>query len=120
MSIQIQKNFFKNRTEVLDDLKKSGFWPTTFVSGASPGLEVHWHSEEVHAYVVEGETSFLDDESGERQAVAAGDKIVVPPRTLHAEGEVRDRVVYIIAVPEAMPPDEFLKMRSPDEIPPLA
>ena len=67
-----------------------------------------------------GGTVAIDDESGERQAVAAGDKIIVPPRTLHAEGEVRDRVVYIIAVPEAMPPDEFLKMRSPDEIPPLA
>ena len=116
MSLQIYKRFFENRGEVLEDLKASGFWPTTFVSGPSPGLEVHWHSEEVHAYVVEGETSFLDGESGERHAVAAGDKIIVPPRTLHAEGEVCDRVVYIIAVPEAMLPDEFLKLRPPEEL----
>ena len=116
MAVQIYKSFFKNRSEVLDGLKASGFWPTTFVSGPSPGLEVHWHSEEVHAYVVEGETSFLDVESGERHPVRAGDKIVVPPGTLHAEGEVRDRVVYIIAVPEAMLPDEFLKLRPPEEL----
>ena len=116
MALKIYKSFFKNRDEVLDDLKKSGFWPTTFVSGPSPGLEAHWHSEEVQAYVMEGETSFLDVESGERHAIGPGDKIVVPPRTLHAEGEVRDRVVYIIAVPEAMLPDEFLKQRPPEEL----
>ena len=116
MALQIYKGFFKNRADVLDDLKLSKFWPTTFVSGPSPGLEVHWHSEEVHAYVLEGETSFLDAESGERHPIATGDKIVVPPRTLHAEGEVRDRIVYIIAGPEAMLPDEFLKLRPPEEL----
>jgi mannose-6-phosphate isomerase-like protein (cupin superfamily) len=116
MGIEIQKGFFKHRAEVLDDLKASGFWPTTFVSGPSPGLEVHWHSEEVHAYVIEGQTSFLDGASGERQAVGPGDKIVVPRRTLHAEGEVRDRVVYILAVSEALTPEEFLKRRPPAEL----
>jgi quercetin dioxygenase-like cupin family protein len=116
MGIRIYESFFDNRAEILDDLKASGFWPTTFVSGPSPGLDVHWHSEEVHAYVVEGETDFLDGESGRRHEVGPGDKVVVPPRTLHAEGAVRDRVVYIIAVPEAMPPDEFLKLRAPDEL----
>ena len=116
MALSIHKDFFKTRAEVLDDLKMSGFWPTTFVSGPSPGLEVHWHSEEVHGYVVEGETSFLDGESGERHAVGPGDKVVIPPRALHAEGEVRDRVVYIIGVPEAMLPEEFLKQRAVGEL----
>ena len=116
MGIRIYKNCFDDRAEIFDDLEASGFWPTTFVSGPSPGLDVHWHSEEVHAYVVEGETDFLDGESGKRHEVGPGDKVVVPPRTLHAEGAVRDRVVYLIAVPEPMPPDEFLKLRSPDEL----
>lgn len=116
MALRIQKGSFDGLAEALEDLKASGFWPTTFVSGPSPGLELHWHSEEVHAYLVEGETSFLDGESGTRHAVGPGDKIVVPPRTLHAEGAVRDRVVYVIAVPEPMPPDEFLKRRSPDDL----
>ncbi len=116
MALQVHKSFFKNRAEVLDDLKQSGFWPTTFVSGPSPGLEAHWHSEEVHAYVIEGETSFLDVESGKRHPTGPGDRIVIPPRTLHAEGEVRDRVVYIIGVPEAMSPREFLKQRPAEEL----
>jgi mannose-6-phosphate isomerase-like protein (cupin superfamily) len=116
VGIEIQKHFFKNRADVLDDLKATGFWPTTFVSGPSPGLEVHWHSHDVHAYVMEGHTSFLDGESGKRHRVGPGDKILVPPRTLHAEGEVTDRVVYIIAAPEALPPDEFLKLHAPDDL----
>jgi hypothetical protein len=114
--LTIHKRFFESRDEVLEDLKLTGFWPTTFVSGPSPGLDVHWHSEEVHAYVMEGETSFLDAQSGKRQSVGGGDKIIVPARTLHAEGEVADRVVYIIAVPEAMLPDEFLVIRPPEEL----
>lgn len=116
MGIEVRKGFFKSRSDVLDDLKATGFWPTTFVSGPSPGLEVHWHAHDVHAYVVEGHTSFLDGESGKRHSVGPGDKIVVPPRTLHAEGEVTDRVVYIIAVPAALAADEFLKLRAPDDL----
>ncbi len=116
MAVKIHKGFFKKRSDVMDDLKVSGFWPTTFVSGPSPGLEVHWHSEEVHAYIMEGETSFLDAESGDRSPVGPGDKIVVPARTLHAEGEVLDRVVYIIAIPEALFPDKFLMIRAPEEL----
>ena len=116
MAIRVQKHFFRDRTEVLNDLKVSGYWPTTFVSGPSPGLEVHWHAEEVHAYVLEGNTTLLDSHSGERYEVGPGDKITVQPRTLHAEGEVIDRVVYIIAVPEAVFPEEFLKQRPPDEL----
>jgi len=116
VGIEIHKGFFKNHAELLDDLKATGFWPTTFVSGPSPGFEVHWHSHDVHAYVVEGQTSFLDGESDERHSIGPGDKIVVPPRTLHAEGEVTDRIVYIIAAPEALLAEKFLMRHTPDEL----
>lgn len=114
--LTVHEKFFESREDVMDDLKRTGFWPTTFVAGASPGLDVHWHAEEVHAYVMEGETSFLDAESDRRLPVGPGDKIVVPPRTLHAEGAIADRVVYIIAVPEAVPPDAFLVQRPPETL----
>ncbi len=116
MGLQIHKQFFENRSEVYADLDASGMWPTTFVSGPSPGLEVHWHAHDVHAYVIEGDTDFLDVASGERLPVGPGDKIVVPARTLHAEGAVKERVVYILAAPEALPTDEFLVLHSPSEL----
>lgn len=116
MAIEIYKQFFTHRNEVLEDIKSNDTWPTTFVSGPSDGLHLHWHADDVHAYIVEGETDFLDAESGKRTVVRAGDKVVVPARTLHAEGSVKDRVVYILAVPDALLPEEFLAIRDPKEL----
>jgi quercetin dioxygenase-like cupin family protein len=87
-----------------------------FVSGPSAGLHAHWHAHDVHAYIMEGETDFLDRESETRIPVRAGDKVVVPARTVHAEGAVKDRVVYLLALPEPLAPDEFLAMHDPDEL----
>lgn len=115
MSVKVQKGLFANRAEVLEDVKATGFWPTTIVSGPSPELPVHWHSEEVHAYVMAGETSIIDAESGTEHPVSAGDKIVVPARVPHAEGAAHQPVTYIVAVPEAQPPGDFLKLRTPEE-----
>ena len=90
MAVQICPDFFESLANVLEDIKKHGTWPTTFVSGPSEGFHVHWHSDEVHAYIMEGETDFLDAKSGRRTPVKPGDKIVVPAQTLHAEGPCRN------------------------------
>lgn len=116
MAIEFYPQFFSNRDEVLEDVKSNGTWPTTFVSGPSDGMPVHWHSDEVHAYIMEGETDFFDVQSGVRIPVTTGDKIVVPAQTLHAEGAVINRVVYILALPQALPPEEFLAPLEPDEL----
>jgi gentisate 1,2-dioxygenase len=116
MTLQLFPKFFATPADVLDDVKKNDTWPTTFVSGPSEGLPVHWHSDEVHAYIMEGETDFLDADSGERIPASAGDKVIVPARQLHAEGVVKDRVVFIFGIPKPMLPDEFLKMHDPSDL----
>ena len=116
MGLEIRRQFFVGRAGVLDDLRETGFWPTTYVSVGAPEVGLHWHAHEAHAYIVEGRTSMIDGETGERHAVGPGDKIVVPARTLHAEGEVTERVVYILAAPDALPPDEFLAQHAPAEL----
>jgi quercetin dioxygenase-like cupin family protein len=116
VGLSFQHSFFNSLSDVLEDVKRNGTWPTTFVSGPSDGLPVHWHSEEIHAYIMQGETDFLDAESGARTKVGPGDKIVVPARTPHAEGAVKDKVVYVLALPLALLPEDFLKMRPMDEL----
>ena len=116
MGIHVAKGHFNDLTEVLEEIKQNRMWPTTYVSGAATAADIHWHSEEVHVYVMEGITDFLDGETGKRHDVMAGDKITVPARTLHAEGAVKEKVIYLIAIPEALPPDEFLKMRDPADL----
>ena len=105
------------RSQVLDDIKGSGFWPRFFVSEGSPPLDVpHWHDCDAHVYLMEGVTRFLDVEAGEQLDVAAGDKVEIPARTVHAEGEVKARVVYLIAIPEPVTEDELLPKLSPDDL----
>ncbi len=116
MGIEVHQGRFSSMAEVLDDIKIQGTWPTTFVSGPSAGLPVHWHDHDVHAYVLEGDTDFLDAESGDRLPVRQGDKVIVPARTLHAEGAVAERVVYVLAVPEPLTGERFLAMRDPSEL----
>jgi hypothetical protein len=116
MNLDVQPGYFESLADVMDDIKTNGTWPTTFVSGRSEGLPVHWHGEEIHVYVMEGETDFLDAERDIRLPVAAGDKVVIPARALHAEGAVHDRVVYVLALPEPVSQDKFLLMREPSEL----
>jgi quercetin dioxygenase-like cupin family protein len=117
MGLQLQKGAFTSLAEVMDDVKAAGGWPTTFVSPPSDGLPVHWHAHEVACYIMEGETDFLDAESGERIAVAPGDKLVIPAGALHAEGPVKDKVVYILATPGPLGRKEFLAMQDPAAAP---
>ena len=112
MGLTVEKAFFANLSDVLDDVKSNSTWPTTFVSGPSKGLPEHWHDYEVHAYVMEGETWFRDSDSGERLDVSKGDKVIIPEKALHAEGEVEDKVVYIVAIPEPVMNRDFLSMRT--------
>lgn len=116
MALHVQPQSFRTITDVMEDVKQKGLWPTTYVSGPSEGAPVHWHDYDVHAYIMEGETDFLDAEQNVRHPVVAGDKVVVEARTLHAEGPVKDRVVYLIAVPSPLAPDEFLAMKDPAEL----
>lgn len=115
MSVKIYKDFFQGLAEALDDVKKDGYWPTTFVSDASPELPLHWHDTEIHGYVLEGETWVRDGESGERLDFCVGDKLVLPAGAVHAEGETTGRMVYIVALPEPKPFHEFLKTYAPDD-----
>ena len=39
MALTVEKNFFATKADVYEDLGRTGYWPTTFVSGPSEGLE---------------------------------------------------------------------------------
>ena len=117
MPLDIKKNFFKTKDDVLADLKRTGFWPTTFVSPESPELPLHWHEEEVHGYVLEGETYLVDGKTGEHQSFGVGDKLVLPRGRVHAEGKVSGRMVYIVAMKEPSNLEPLLQLKDPSEAP---
>ena len=113
MTLIVEKGAFDGIGGALSDLKTQALWPTTYVSGDAPAADIHWHEYDVHVYVMKGQTYFIDGESGRKIPVVAGDKVVVPARTLHAEGAVEGEVIYLIGLPSPVPPPEFLAMRDP-------
>lgn len=97
--MRIDKGYFSSKEEVMQDIAKTGFWPHTFVSGKSPELPVHYHQHDVIGYVIEGETYLLDEDE-KKIPIQAGDRLDIPRGSWHAEGEVTDRVVYVVTLRE--------------------
>jgi hypothetical protein len=116
MSIRVEKGCFDGLDDALDDIRKNRLWPTTYVAEEATAADIHWHSEEVTVYVMKGQTYFLDGETRKKHAVMEGDKVTVPARTLHAEGEVVGGIIYLIGIPEALSPERFLMQREPSEL----
>jgi len=95
--MQVIHNFFSTKSEVLADIDKLDLWPTVYVSNRMDELPLHWHDVDNCGYVMEGK-SYVLDENGKRIALGAGDKLVIPAGAIHAEGEVTERMVYIVGL----------------------
>lgn len=115
----IEKGYFTTRTEVMEDIRDSGYWPTTYISQKSPELPIHYHDHDIIGYVMEGET-YLLDEDGQRVTLEPGDRLVIPKGAWHAEGEVSEKVVYIVSFRDPIPFLEGILPREPrGPFPPL-
>ena len=110
--MQILRNHFSNKEEVLEEIKNLDLWPTTYVSERMEELPLHWHDVDNHGYVLEGR-SYLLDENGEQVSIGPGDKLVIPAGALHAEGKVTERMVYIVGINKAANLFEALTMHDP-------
>ena len=98
--MQVVHDAFSDKGEVFDELKRMGWWPTTYVSDRMDELPLHWHDFDNVGFVVEGSTYVLD-EHGRRVELGAGDQLIIPRGAVHAEGAVTERTVYIVGLPMA-------------------
>lgn len=115
MSIQVDKHCFSGLDGALEEVRRLALWPTTILVEQAPEAGLHWHAEDAHVYLVEGAMYYLDG-AGNRYEIEAGDKISVPARTVHAEGEISSRVVLLIGLPEPAPKGSFLVARKVKEL----
>jgi gentisate 1,2-dioxygenase len=115
MSLTIKKGHFAGLSGALEDIIEKNLFPTTYATDHATAADFHWHSEDVLAYLVKGKTYFLDADGNEHQ-LEVGDLITVPARTLHAEGAINEPVVMLIGLAAAVPMDQFLVQRDPDEL----
>ena len=119
MGLKVVKQFFKEKSEVLEDIKQTGYWPPSDVSDPSPALDALarcgyqrlWHR---------GINLSAGWHIG-RTALGRGLQ-----RTHHCgrhaarRDEVTDTVTYIIACSRAEQLFPLLKTRSPDDLQQLA
>ncbi len=110
--LQIEKAYFATRADVMNDIRKTGYWPTTFFSKPSPELPVHYHDHDIIGYVMEGETYLLDEDE-RRIEIGPGDRLVIPKGAWHAEGEVTAPMIYIVTVREPVPIMQAVMPREP-------
>ena len=97
--MRVIHNFFTTKEQVLDDIKEQDLWPTTYVSDRAQELPLHWHDIDNCGYVLAGK-SYVLDEQGQKVPLGPGDKLIIPAGALHAEGQVSERMVYIVGIPE--------------------
>ncbi len=64
------------------------------------------------AEVMEGETYLLDADE-KKIPIGPGDRLVIPKGAWHAEGEVTERVVYIVSLRDAIPLMEGIMPQQP-------
>jgi quercetin dioxygenase-like cupin family protein len=114
--MQVIRNFFTTKSEVLADIDAQNLWPTTYVSNRMDELPPHWHDVDNCGYVLEGR-SYVLNESGERIPLGPGDKLVIPAGAIHAEGEVSERMIYIVGISEAANLFEKLTLLDPKDSP---
>ncbi len=115
--MQVIHNAFTTKEEVLADIARLDLWPTTYVSERMDELPLHWHDVDNCGYVLEG-SSYVLNEKGERVELGPGDKLVLPAGAVHAEGEVTEKMVYIVGIsrPENLY-DALLPLREPESSP---
>ena len=114
--MQVIRNFFTTKSEVLADIDRQDLWPTTYVSDRMDELPLHWHDVDNCGYVLEG-NSYVIDENGEHVPLGPGDKLIIPAGALHAEGKVTERMVYIVGISEPANLFEKLTLLDPKDSP---
>ncbi|MEO1064566.1 MAG: cupin domain-containing protein [Actinomycetota bacterium] len=114
--VRVVRHAFSGKDEVLDEIRRLDLWPTTYVSERMRELPLHWHDVDNHGFVLEG-SSYVLDERGERIELGPGDKLEIPAGALHAEGEVSERMVYIVGIPVAANLLDALTLLDPDQRP---
>jgi mannose-6-phosphate isomerase-like protein (cupin superfamily) len=82
--VDISLNHFTDESQAMREIEAAGYHPITL---DFPKLENenHWHEFDSYVYVLEGEITITDADTGETCDCPAGTRIVAPRGVLHRE-----------------------------------
>jgi quercetin dioxygenase-like cupin family protein len=96
-AMDIKHDYFSGEAEVLAEIEAAGFYPITMDFEAGTNAE-HWHDFDSMVYIVDGEITVMDTQTGERCVCGRGAMIKAPRGVLHSEETLGHRAIIGLSV----------------------
>jgi cupin domain len=82
--MDISNDHFSTEEEAVAEIKAAGFWPVTFEFQPKKS-ETHWHDFDSMVFILEGEISLTEVETGETCVYGPGTRVRAKAGVLHRE-----------------------------------
>ena len=82
--MDIKHDHFSDENQVLAEIEAAGYYPIS-LDFDSEAKEEHWHDFDSMVYIVDGEITVIDTQTGERCVCGRGAMINAPRGVLHKE-----------------------------------
>ena len=96
--LQLEKSHFSGMKQALTEVVDMGWCPMVRKEPAGLREDLHFHMFPNWSYMITGSVTFTDGEGNEYEA-GAGDRILIPAKTLHA-GSSDVEIVFVFSTPE--------------------
>jgi quercetin dioxygenase-like cupin family protein len=95
--MDIRNDHFATEAEAVAEIEAAGYWPLT-VDFPPEENEDHWHDFDSMVFVLEGELSLTDAETGETCVCGPGTRVVAKSGVLHREAHRGYKAVVGLSV----------------------
>jgi quercetin dioxygenase-like cupin family protein len=95
MGVSVDKSYFTTRDEAVKDIASRELVARDGAMAAGDLEDIHWHDTGLAIYVLKGLFETKDAASGDLLTAGPGDRITIPPRTLHA-ARCPDPAEYVV------------------------
>lgn len=82
--MDIRTDHFSTEAEAVAEIKEAGYWPLT-IEFQPEKNENHWHDFDSMLFLLEGELSVTEAETGENCVCGAGTRVIAKAGVLHRE-----------------------------------
>jgi quercetin dioxygenase-like cupin family protein len=96
MNIELEQ--FNGEQQALSEIEAAGYFPLTLDFPAEAN-EDHWHDFDSIVFVLDGEVTISEPETGESCVIAAGSKFSAPGGILHRETSAGYKALIGFSVP---------------------
>jgi uncharacterized cupin superfamily protein len=97
MAMDLRSNHFSTEEEAVAEIKAAGFWPITVEFPAEKN-ENHWHDFDAMVFVLEGEVSISEAETGECCTCGPGTRMSAKAGIVHREDTAGYKAVVGLGV----------------------